>query len=444
MTTTSKAHAEIEALLARLPKGYDLSLDRVRRLAASLGDPQLRLPPTIHIAGTNGKGSTSAFCRAILEADRKSVHVHTSPHLVSWHERYRLGRDGERGALVPDDVLADAVSRAAKAVGDLPITVFEILTAVTFLLFSEHPADAAVVEVGLGGRFDATNIIEKPAVSVITPVSLDHQSYLGDSVELIAAEKAGIIKPGVPLVVGQQPESIAGDVIARIAERNRAPIARYGQDFFAFEEHGRLVYQDDDGLLDLPLPKLYGRHQISNAATAIAALRKGGFKPSERAIETGMTTVEWPGRLQKVTSGPLFDAVVEGGELWLDGGHNPGAGAAISEVFANLEDKVSRPLFLICGMLNTKDPTGFFEAFQGIARRVITVPLSTTDAGIDPNELVDFALDTGLDAEAADNIEAAIRLVSKHWAVQPAPRFLICGSLYLVGEALEKSGLAPH
>ncbi|WP_040488912.1 bifunctional folylpolyglutamate synthase/dihydrofolate synthase [Fulvimarina pelagi] len=441
---TSLAHAEIEALLARLPRGYDLSLDRVRALAASLGNPHLNLPPTIHIAGTNGKGSTSAFCRAILEADEKSVHVHTSPHLVSWHERYRLGQKGEPGRLVPDDVLAEAVARAGQAVGDMPITVFEILTAVTFLLFSEHPADAAVVEVGLGGRFDATNILESPSVSVITPVSLDHQSYLGDSVELIAAEKAGIIKPGVPLVVGPQPESIAVDVITKIAARKSAPIARYGQDFFAFEEHGRLVYQDDDGLLDLPLPRLYGRHQIANAATAIAALRKGGFKPKERAIEAGMTKVEWPGRLHKITTGPLYEAVVEGGELWLDGGHNPGAGVAIAEVFADLEDKVSRPLFLICGMLNTKDPTGFFEAFHGIARRVITVPLNSTDAGIDPNELVDFALDTGLDAEAADSIEAAIRLVSAHWAVQPAPRFLICGSLYLVGEALEKSGLAPR
>ncbi|RFC63029.1 bifunctional folylpolyglutamate synthase/dihydrofolate synthase [Fulvimarina endophytica] len=444
MTSTSLAHAEIDRLLARLPKGYDLSLDRIRVISSALGDPHLRLPPTIHVAGTNGKGSTSAFARAILEADSRSVHVHTSPHLVSWHERYRLGCAGEPGRLVPDDVLAAAVRRVAETAGDMKITVFEILTAVTFLLFSEHPADVAVVEVGLGGRFDATNLIEQPAVSVITPISLDHQSYLGDSVELIAAEKAGIIKPNTPLVVGQQAEPIALEVIRRIADRNNAPVSAYGQEFFAFEERGRLVYQDDDGLLDLPLPRLAGRHQISNAATAIAALRKGGFNPSDRAIETGMGSVDWPGRLQKITSGALFDAVVEGGELWIDGGHNPGAGAAISEVFAGLEERVSRPLFLICGMLNTKDPTGFFEAFSGIARRVLTVPLATTDAGIDPNELADFALDTGLDAEATGSIEEAIALVSTHWAVSPAPRFLICGSLYLVGEALERSGLAPR
>ncbi|MDY8107664.1 folylpolyglutamate synthase/dihydrofolate synthase family protein [Fulvimarina sp. 2208YS6-2-32] len=444
MTMTSLAHAEIDALLSRLPKGYDLSLERIRTLVAGLGNPHLKLPPTIHVAGTNGKGSTSAFCRAILEADGTSVHVHTSPHLVSWHERYRLGRADGPGRLVPDAVLADAVARAAKAVGDMPITVFEILTAVTFLLFSEHPADAAIVEVGLGGRFDATNLIERPAVTVITPVSLDHQSYLGDSVELIAAEKAGIIKPGVPLVIGAQTEPVATEVITRIAARNRAPVAIYGQDYFAFEERGRLVYQDGEGLIDLPLPRLSGRHQISNAATAIAALRKGGFAPGDAALEAGMTSVEWPGRLQKITSGPLFAAVPDGGELWLDGGHNPGAGAAISEVFANLEDRVSRPLFLICGMLNTKDPTGFFEAFNGIARRVLTVPLRTTDAGIAPQELAEFALDTGLDALAVDTIEAAIRTISNDWSEPPAPRFLICGSLYLVGEALDTSGLAPQ
>ncbi|MCK5931161.1 MAG: bifunctional folylpolyglutamate synthase/dihydrofolate synthase [Fulvimarina manganoxydans] len=444
MTTTSLATMEIERLLARHPKGYDLSLDRIRQLLAKLGDPQKRLPPVVHVAGTNGKGSVSAFCRAILEADTRSVHVHTSPHLVSWHERYRLGRQGEPGRLVADDVLADAVIRAARANGDDSITVFEVLTAVTFLLFSENPADVAVIEVGLGGRFDATNVLERPAVSVITPVSLDHQSFLGDRVELIAAEKAGIIKPGVPLVIGQQSERIAVDVITSIADRNGAPVKLYGEDFFAFEERGRLVYQDDIGLLDLPLPRLPGRHQLSNAATAIAALRSAGFDPSEDAIARAMSTVAWPGRLQKITSGPLFDAMVPGGELWIDGGHNPGAGAVISEVFANLEDKVSRPLFLICGMLNTKDPTGFFEAFGGIARRVLTVPLSTTDAGIDPEELAEFALDTGLDGEAVESVEAALRLVSDNWQVQPAPRFLICGSLYLVGEVLEKSGLAPE
>ena len=313
MTTTSLAAAEIDALMLKHPKGFDLSLDRIRRLLTELGEPQRKLPPQIHIAGTNGKGSVTAFCRAILEADGQAVHAHTSPHLVNWHERYRIGRKGEPGALVDDAMLAEAVSRAAKANAGAPITVFEILTAVTFLLFSENPADAVLLEVGLGGRFDATNVIEKPAVTVITSISLDHQSYLGDRVELIAAEKGGIIKRGVPVVLGQQNEAIALEVLTSMADRARAPLLVYGQDFFAYEEHGRLVYQDESGLLDLPMPRLPGRHQLTNAATAIAALRHGGFAPADKAIEAGLSQVEWPGRMQQIASGPLSRAAGRSG-----------------------------------------------------------------------------------------------------------------------------------
>ena len=284
----SEAGYEIEKLLALHPKGFDLSLDRITRLLAALGNPQDRLPPVIHVAGTNGKGSATAFSRAILEAAGLSVHVHTSPHLVNWHERYRLGVKGGKGKLVSDPVLADAVRRVAEANGGEKITVFEILTAVTFVLFAEHPADVAIIEVGLGGRFDATNVIARPAVSVVMPISLDHQAYLGDRVELIAAEKAGIMKRGCPVVIGQQEEEAARDVLVSTAERLGCPMFVYGQDFMAHEEFGRLVYQDEGGLADLPLPKLPGRHQYANAAAAIRAVRAAGFDVSEAAIERGL------------------------------------------------------------------------------------------------------------------------------------------------------------
>ncbi|RVI74120.1 bifunctional folylpolyglutamate synthase/dihydrofolate synthase, partial [Sinorhizobium meliloti] len=247
-TEVSEAAQEIEKLLALHPKGFDLSLDRITRLLAALGNPHERLPPVIHVAGTNGKGSVTAFCRAILEAAGLSVHVHTSPHLVNWHERYRLGVKGGKGALVSDPVLADAVRRVAEANGGEKITVFEILTAVTFLLFAEHPADVAIIEVGLGGRYDATNVIARPAVAVIMPISLDHQAYLGDRVELIAAEKAGIMKRGCPVVIGHQEEESARDVLIATAERLGCPISVYGQDFMAHEEFGRLIFQDENGL----------------------------------------------------------------------------------------------------------------------------------------------------------------------------------------------------
>ncbi|WP_102959548.1 bifunctional folylpolyglutamate synthase/dihydrofolate synthase [Mangrovicella endophytica] len=441
---TELATAEIESLMLRHPKGFDLELGRIRALLAALGEPQTRLPPAIHVAGTNGKGSVVAFCRAILEADGRSVHVHTSPHLVHWHERYRLGRLNGRGSLVEDAVLADAVARAAKANGDRPITVFEILTAVTFLLFSEHPADAALVEVGLGGRFDATNVMERPAASVVTSVSLDHQSYLGDRVELIAAEKAGILKRGVPAIIGQQGEAAAMDVLKSTADRIGAPLTVYGEDFFAFEEHRRLVYQDDQGLLDLPLPRLPGRHQLVNAATAIATLRHAGFGPTDAAIEAGILQAEWPGRLQRITVGPLVEMAPPGTEIWLDGGHNPGAAAVIAETIADMEDKVQRPLYLVVGMINTKDPVGFFKAFAGMARHVFTVPIRSSEAGLHPEGLVEAAAEAGLDADACDSVEAAVRAIASMGDGDPAPRILICGSLYLVGDVLALSGLAPR
>lgn len=447
MTTDqlSAAATEIEKLLSLHPKGFDLSLDRITRLLEKLGNPQDRLPPIIHVAGTNGKGSVTAFSRSILEAAGLSVHVHTSPHLVNWHERYRIGRKGGRGALVEDAMLADAVRRVAEANDGQKITVFEILTAVTFVLFAEQPADVAVIEVGLGGRFDATNVISQPAVSVIMPISLDHQAYLGDRVELIAAEKAGIIKPGCPVVIGYQGEDAARDVLVATAERLKCPVSVYGQDFMAHEEYGRLIYQDEFGLADLPLPRLPGRHQYGNAAAAIRAIKAAGFTLTDGAIEKGLTTVEWPGRLQRLTEGKFATLAPRNAEIWVDGGHNPGAGQVIAETMANLEDRDPRPMFLVIGMINTKDPIGYFEAFRGLAEHVFTVPVRGSDAGIDPVALATDAVAAGFEATPLDGVADAMAAIAAMFAGDAkAPRILIGGSLYLVGEVLAENGTRPR
>jgi dihydrofolate synthase / folylpolyglutamate synthase len=444
MTALLTADQEIERLLSLHPKGFDLSLDRITGLLATLGNPQRKLPPAIHIAGTNGKGSASAFSRALLEASGQSVHVHTSPHLVRWHERYRMGRKG-RGQLVDDQTFADAVRRVADANGGQKITVFEILTAVGFVLFSENPADACVMEVGLGGRYDATNVISKPAVTLIMPISLDHEAYLGDRVELIAAEKAGIIKKGCPVVIGAQTEDAAREVLIDTAARMRCPMAVYGQDFHAREEHGRMVYEDEDGLMDLPLPRLTGRHQLANAAAAIRAVKDAGFPHTDDVAERAMLNVEWPGRMQRLDRGRLIGFAPKGSEIWLDGGHNPGAGMVIAEALAEREEKRERPLFMITGMINTKDATGYFKAFHDMVRHVFTVPVPTSDAGVPPEKLALMAEDAGLSAEPVASVENALKLLGDDWdAKEQAPRILIGGSLYLAGQVLAENGTPPE
>ncbi|KQZ82782.1 bifunctional folylpolyglutamate synthase/dihydrofolate synthase [Mesorhizobium sp. Root157] len=441
--TVLTAERQIEHLLTLHPKGFDLSLDRVLRLLDKLGNPQDRMPPVIHIAGTNGKGSCAAFSRALLEAQGYLVHTHTSPHLVNWHERYRLAADGG-GRLVDDATFADAIARVADANDGQKITVFEILTAVGFVLFSEHPADVAIMEVGLGGRFDATNVIRKPAVSVIMPVSLDHEAYLGDRVELIAAEKAGIIKRGCPVVIGAQEHEAALEVLVDTAERLGCPLSVYGQDFLAFEENGRMVYQDDDGLMDLNPPRLPGRHQFANAAAALAGVKAAGFTLSERAIDRAMATVTWPGRMQKLSQGKLTELAPEGAEIWLDGGHNPGAGIVIAEALAEQEEKNQRPLFLIAGMINTKDQSGYFHAFKGLVRHVYTVPVDFSESSVPNDELAIRAAEAGLSAEPVSSIASALMLLRDTWNDTDAPpRILIGGSLYLAGAVLAENGTPP-
>lgn len=440
----SEAETVINDLMKLHPKGFDMTLGRMRRLLDVLGNPQDRLPPMIHVAGTNGKGSVSAFSRALLEAGGHAVHVHTSPHLVHWHERYRMGRTGQPGQLVADSLLADALRRVAEANAGQAITVFEILTAAGFLLFSESPADAVIIEVGMGGRLDCTNVVDRPAVSVIMPISFDHQAYLGDRVELIAAEKAGIMKKGCPVVIGHQEFDAAEEVLVATAERLGCPLSVYGQDFSAHEEFGRLIYQDDRGLADLPLPRLPGRHQLANAAAAIRAVRAAGFEVTEIMMEQAMLNVEWPGRLQRLTEGSLIPLAPKGAEIWVDGGHNPGAGEVIAEAMAAFEEKQPRPLYLITGMLNTKDPVGYFRAFADIAECVFTVPIFGSDAGLDPVALANSAFDAGLVAEPHSTVAEALTEISDRQLEGDAPpRILIGGSLYLAGNVLAANGTPP-
>jgi dihydrofolate synthase/folylpolyglutamate synthase len=433
-------HDQIIARLLTLhPKQIDLSLDRMWRILDRLGHPQRRLPPVIHVAGTNGKGSVIAFMRAILEAAGRSVHVYTSPHLVRFNERFRLGAPGG-GRLVSDEALAQALEECERMNGGEPITVFEIETAAGFLLFSHHPADVLLLEVGLGGRLDATNVVARPIASTITPVSMDHLEFLGDTLEKIAAEKAGILKAGVPAAVAPQADAVLG-VIERQAKRVRAPLHVAGEHWSVHGERARLVYQDDDGLLDLPMPKLYGRHQLDNAGTAIATLRASGLALPLRAFEIGLAKAEWPARMQLLTQGALKDIAPPEAELWLDGGHNAEGGRAVAAALGDLEERVSRPLVLIVGMLTTKDSAGFLSNFAGMTRRVIAVPIPQQDKSVAPQALAEIARGVGIPAESSAGLEQALKAAGRF---ELAPRILITGSLYLAGEVLRRNGTPPE
>ncbi|RDI62477.1 bifunctional folylpolyglutamate synthase/dihydrofolate synthase [Microvirga subterranea] len=437
-----------DALIARFlalhPKTIDLSLGRIQRLLAQLGHPERRLPPTIHVAGTNGKGSTIAFMRAILESAGLAVHVYTSPHLVRFHERIRLGRIGG-GRYVDEDRLVQALRRCEEVNAGEPITVFEITTAAAILLFSEEPADVLLLEVGLGGRFDATNVIDRPAAAVVTSIGHDHAEYLGTTLEAIAGEKAGIFKRGCPAVIAPQDYLEADTTLRNAAERvGAAPILVGQQDFSVHEEGGRLVYQDEKGLLDLPRPKLVGRHQYINAGTAIAALRAAGFEQFETsAFEAGLTHAEWPGRLQRLAKGRLPEIAPEGVEIWLDGGHNADGGRVLAAAMADRSERNDAPLVIIAGMLGTKDSEAFFRNFVGLAREVIAVPIPGQIAARPAEEVAAIASSVGLTTSTKASVESALASLHDYVWEHP-PRVLICGSLYLAGEVLAANGTLPE
>ena len=417
-----------ERLRARHPQRIDLSLERMRVLCAALGDPQHRLPPVIHVAGTNGKGSTVAFIRAIAEAAGLRVHAYTSPHLVRFNERIRLA-----GRLIGDEALnalLDRVEAAIDASGS-EATVFESTTAAAFVAMSEMPADLAVVEVGLGGVLDATNVIERPLLSVIAPVDLDHAEFLGTSLRGVAVEKAGILKAGARGLIARQPEE-AMAAIEVAAEAVRAPLTVMGVDFDVWAERGGMAFQDQSRFLDLPAPALAGPHQVANAGLAVAVALE--LDLPENAIAEGLRAVRWPARMQRLTAGPYAEAArAAEAELWLDGGHNPHAGRALAEALLERQARAPRPLALIVGMLANKDAGGFFDALKNTDAAVLTVPFE--GAAAEPEALAAVARGHGLGAtacaSATEALERALRL--------GAGRVVICGSLYLAGEVLGAS-----
>jgi len=417
-----------DALLDRMmtlhPKVIDLTLDRVHRLLGLLGNPERAIPPAIHIAGTNGKGSTQAMIRAGLEQAGQKVHAYTSPHLARFHERIRLA-----GHLISEPALTALLDECVAKNGPDEITFFEITTCAAFAAFARTPADWTLLEVGLGGRLDATNVIT-PRLSIITPVSMDHESFLGDTVAKIAAEKAGIIKRGIPVIIGpQHPDGLA--VIESTAARLGAPILAHGQHWHVWEERGRLIYQNESGLLDLPLPNLPGPHQIQNAGAAITALRHLGY--SEAACEAAVTRAEWPARMQRLRHGPLVDLAPQV-ELWLDGGHNPAGGEAIAATLARMP---ARPTHLICGMLNTKDVTGYMRPLAPQITHLHAVSIPGEKNTLPADATRDAALTAGITATTAASVTDALATIT---ATDPQARVLICGSLYLAGHILRENG----
>ena len=432
-------------LIARLsalhPDRIDLSLERIQLLLQRLEHPERELPPVIHVAGTNGKGSTIAYLRAILEAAQLRVHAYTSPSLVRINECFRLGRAGG-GTLVGDEELRAALERCERANAGAPITLFEIETAAAFCLFAQHPADVVLLEVGLGGRLDATNVIEAPLATVIAPVSMDHTEFLGDTLTTIAGEKAAIIKRNVPVICAEQsPEAAA--IIEAQARRMHAPLYTAGQEWHVNVERGRLVYQDERGLMDLAAPKLFGRHQFDNAGLAIATLRAlDTLKVDAAAYEAGIVGAEWPARMQRLASGALVDQAPPGCEIWLDGGHNAEGGRVVAAALGDLEERVSRPLVVIVGMMANKDAGGFLANFAGLTRHIIAVQIPDRDNAMPPDRLADAARALGMRVETLGSVEAALRSLAR-LAYEVPPRILITGSLYLAGQVLAANGTPP-
>ena len=422
-----------ELILARLhalhPKVIDLSLERIERLLARLDHPERALAPVVHIAGTNGKGSTLAMLDAMLRAGGRRVQRYISPHLVRFDERILLD-----GRPIAEAELSEVLDVCERVNDGAPITFFEITTAAAFLAFARHPADTVLLETGLGGRLDATNVVARPRLTALSPISLDHQAFLGERLEQIAFEKAGILKAGVPCIVGPQPPE-ALSVIEQRARAVGAPLSVHGRDWRARQAGDRLEVTVGDAAWDLPLPALAGRHQIDNAGLAVAcALALGGLAPDGRALAEGLRKVEWPGRLQRLTRGPLVEQLPATCELWLDGGHNPAAGEALA---ASLDGAEKRSLHLVVGMLNTKDEAGFLRPLAPLARSVHTVPVPDEPASRDPVEAAAEARRLGIAATPAPDVASALDAIA---AAEPgAARVLVCGSLYLAGHVLREN-----
>jgi dihydrofolate synthase/folylpolyglutamate synthase len=415
----------LDRMMALHPKIIDLTLDRVWRLLDALGNPQDDLPPVIHIAGTNGKGSTLAMIRAGIEGAGKTAHAYTSPHLARFHERIRLAGD-----LITEPHLTQVLDECYAANGGAPITYFEITTCAAILAMSRARADYTLLEVGLGGRLDATNVVAKPALTIITPVSMDHEQYLGDTLAKIAGEKAGILKRGVACVVGPQDEE-GMDAIEAAARRAGSPLLAHGQHWHVSTERGRLIYQDETGLRDLPLPNLPGAHQYENAGAALAALRH--LDLGDAALEAAVTKAHWPARMQRLSTGPLAEAAPQA-ELWLDGGHNPAAGRALA---AHLAALPARPTHLVCGMLNTKDISGYLSPLAGVAQSLTAISIPGEANTLPAEDTATAASNAGLPAGTAPSARAAIEDIASK---DPTARILICGSLYLAGAILRENG----
>jgi len=422
--TLITSDAILDRMMALHPKLIDLTMDRVWRLLSALGNPQNDLPPVVHIAGTNGKGSTQAMIRAGLEASGRIVHAYTSPHLTRFHERIRLA-----GSLISEQMLTAYLDECYVANCDQDITYFEITTCAALLAFSRVPADFVLLEVGLGGRLDATNVIDKPILTIITPVSMDHEVFLGNSIEAIASEKAGIVKKGVTCIVGPQDEG-GLEVIEATTTNLGAPLLAYGQHWYAGSEGDGMIYQDESGLLDLPHPVLLGDHQIQNAGIALAALRQLGC--DEKACSAAVTDVVWPARMERLCKGPLVKiANKSGAELWLDGGHNPAAGKAVASV---LKSMPVRTTHLICGMLNTKDVSGYLSPLLKVTASLTGITIPNEVNTLSAKETANAARNIGFEAFVAASVTQALHAILKK---TPKARVVICGSLYLAGSVLK-------
>jgi len=422
--------AQLDRLAKLSPGGDRLGLDRITRLLEKLGRPQDRLPPVFHVAGTNGKGSTCAFLRAALEASGRTVHVFTSPHLVRFNERIRIA-----GKLIEDDALAAWLAEVLDAGHDIEPSFFEVTTAAAFLAFARTPADAAVIEVGLGGRLDATNVIERPLVTGITSLGVDHQQFLGKRLPDIAAEKAGIAKARVPLLTQLYPPNVSTRIWQAASDVGAQWLPRGGP-WDAAIRQGKLKYRDHLGSLDLPLPALPGKHQALNAGLAVAMLRHQSVLPvGEEALAAALQRTDWPARMQKLSDGPLTALLPSGSEAWIDGGHNPSAARSIAE-FVQLRFGEDLPLAVIFASLSSKDPRGTLAPFRGLASEVLTLPIKDHQH-FTAAELAKLASDMGFRSSPHETLDDAFRAITR-----PA-RVFVFGSLYLAGEALAANDQAP-